>query len=201
MSDNYKRCPCGTVIDDAQTHCSDECADMPALKAELARLRDELEKAKAEAEKAREELKEAKDWLRVRTDSKRMAEDAYESVRAELAALRVAAAKKDEALKLSRAWGEEHGFCEHYERDPQCDGCEVEAETEAALSSPTDAEYGRRVLDSLNLALRIGREVLRWSDAENNDGFPHDTRLALIEMCEKITALAAIDEEKEVSKP
>ena len=34
----YKRCPCGTVIDDAQKHCSDECADMPALKAQVATL-------------------------------------------------------------------------------------------------------------------------------------------------------------------
>ena len=48
----YKHCPCGEVIDDSQTHCSDECADMPGLKArirtleaDLARVREELVRA------------------------------------------------------------------------------------------------------------------------------------------------------------
>lgn len=50
----FKHCPCGAVIDDSQTHCSDECADMPALKSELSTLKQrnsELEAKVKELEK------------------------------------------------------------------------------------------------------------------------------------------------------
>lgn len=50
--------------------------------------------------------------------------------------------------------------------------------------------------ESQNAALRakaergkvLFREVLRWRDAEENDGFPHDTRLSIIEWLEAIAA-------------
>ncbi len=32
------------------------------------------------------------------------------------------------------------------------------------------------------------REVLRWRDADQNDGFPHDTRLSIIEILESLSS-------------
>lgn len=41
----------------------------------------------------------------------------------------------------------------------------------------------------LPLVQRLFREVLRWRDSDLNDGFPHDTRLSIIEWLEKYAAL------------
>lgn len=63
-------------------------------------------------------------------------------------------------------------------------------------------EEGKALMESdlaearkrLGEALRISREVLRWREAEENDAFPHDTRLSLIELCEKTVQFLAQQE-------